>query len=398
MRETTTERLQERQNTPQVLNYPTESFNVTTLQNSEKNLTDKSKSFSHWGCGYNSTESNRSRGRMSAKHNVFVLSYDEKPLTPTTNAKARKLMKNNQAKSVWNKYNKFGIQMTVKTRTETPNTSLGIDFGTKFEGYSVIVGEENNLSVMWKLPDKRKIVRKMTERKQLRRARRFRNCRRRKCRVNNRNREGFIAPSQLVIIQSRQKALKEFFKCYPIDTVAIEDVKFNHKRHRWGKNFSTIEVGKNMMYDWLRNQASLTMYRGYDTQELRKEYDYKKSSSKSAEVFNAHCSDALTIAVDVFVKHHIEPDNFVVVDDTYRCVRRKLHDSQFSKGGIRYKYSSGNFKSIRKSTMCEFGQIVGGTEKVGIYYRDWSKSPQRGKTLKKITWLSHHFKSKSVAI
>ena len=377
-----------------------ESFNVTTqqhLERSEKSSQNESKSSSHWGCGYNSQKQKVKRGRMSAKHNVFVLDINRQPLTPTTNTKARKLMKCNQAKPIWNKFSKFGIQMTVETRTETPKTSLGIDFGTKFEGYAVVVDNENNISVMLKLPDKKKIVRKMNERKQLRRARRYRNCRRRKCRINNKHKYGFIAPSQMMMIQSRQKVMREFFKCYPIDTVAIEDVCFNHKKHRWGKNFSTIEVGKKMMYDWLRNQSSLTMYRGYDTQELRNQYDYKKSSHKDAEIFNSHCSDALTIAVDIYVKNHVSPDNFVVVDDTYRCVRRKLHDSQFSKNGIRHKYSTGNFKDIRKGTMFELGQIVGGT-KNSAYYRDWTQVPQKGKSLNKISWLSHHFKSREVEI
>ena len=383
--QTTTGRLQERQDTPQILNDSAESFNAKTLINDDNH--NESKSSSHRGCGYN----HRKRGSMSAtKHNVFVLGNDGDPLTPTTNSKARKLMKGNQAKPIWNKFGKFGIQMKVETRKETPNTALGVDFGTKFEGYSVVVGKENNLSVMWKLPDKNKIVRKMTERKQLRRARRFRNCRRRECRSDNRNKDGFIAPSQMVMIQSRQKAMREVFKCYPIDTVAIEDVCFNHAKHRWGRNFSTIEVGKRFMYDWLRSQASLTMYRGYDTQELRKEYGYKKSKKKNAEVFNAHCSDALTIAVDVYIKHHIEPDNFVVVDDTYRCVRRKLHDAQFSKGGIRYKYSTGNAFSTRKGTMCELGQICGAT---GNNYRINNYSGKRiSKSKNKIEWMSKQFK------
>ena len=197
--QTTTERLQERQDTPQILNDSAESFNATTphqLELWEKPSQYQSKSSSHRGCGYNS----RKRASISG-HNVFVLGCDGKPLTPTTNSKARKLMKGEQAKPIWNKYGKFGIQMTVETRKETPKTSFGVDFGTKFEGYAVVVGNENNLSVMWKLPDKKKIVRKMTERRQLRRARRQRNCRRRKCRSNNRNKDGFIAPSQMVMVQ-----------------------------------------------------------------------------------------------------------------------------------------------------------------------------------------------------
>ncbi len=45
------------------------------------------------------------------------------------------------------------------------------------------------MNVMWKLPDKKKLE----ERRTLRRARRFRNCRRRECRFDNREKKGFIA-------------------------------------------------------------------------------------------------------------------------------------------------------------------------------------------------------------
>ncbi|GAF90742.1 unnamed protein product, partial [marine sediment metagenome] len=82
------------------------------------------------------------------------------------------------AKSVWNKFGMFGIQMLIPTRKHTPKTVLGIDWGSKFEGYSVICGNINNFNVMWLLPDKKNLVRKLKERRTLRRTRRSRNCRR----------------------------------------------------------------------------------------------------------------------------------------------------------------------------------------------------------------------------
>src|SRR3990167_7895280 len=80
---TTRQGLQERQDAPQVLNNSEELLNSKRLQtNSNVNSpVDSSKPLSHLGCGYNS----RKRGRMSAKHNVFVLDVEGNPLTPTTN-------------------------------------------------------------------------------------------------------------------------------------------------------------------------------------------------------------------------------------------------------------------------------------------------------------------------
>ena len=177
------------------------------------------------------------------KHDVFVLDINEKPLTPTNFRKAKKLIKGKVAKKVWSKFGTFGIQLLVETRTEKPDTVLGIDNGTKFEGYSIVCGTESNLNIKLDLPDKKKIVRKLEERRMLRRTRRSQKCRRREARFNNRKRDGFIAPSQLVLVNSRLKVIRELIKMYPINYVGFEDVCFNHAKHKWGKNFSTIEIG-----------------------------------------------------------------------------------------------------------------------------------------------------------
>lgn len=282
--------------------------------------------------------------------------------------------------------------MLVQTRREKPKTALGVDFGTKFEGYAVVVGEENNLAVMWKLPDKKKIVAKLEERRILRRAKRQRNCRRRECRFDNREKRDWLAPSQRVMVQSRLKAIAEFFRCYPIDAVAMEDVRFNHRDKRWGKNFSTIEIGKKMINQWIRQRSGLEMFSGNDTGDCRARYGYKKSSDKSAEKFTAHCSDALAIATELYAQQHIPQGKFIIVDDTYRCKRRKLHDTQPAKGNIREKYSSGNFKGIRKGTICNFGQVCGGIKDKTIRTYDWNNK-RLSKATAKVEWLSHRFKT-----
>lgn len=387
MNKTTRIGLKERQDTPQVLNNSVELLNAMNRQT--HNNRDDSMSDSLVGCGYNF----RKEGRMSA-HNVFVLDVNGRPLTPTTNAKARRLLKGKQAKPVWNKFSQFGIQILTETRKEVPKVVLGMDFGTKFEGYSLISGKENLLNVMWELPDKKKLVKKLKERARLRRARRYRNCRRRKCRFNNRERKGFIAPSQLQVVNSRLKCIKEFFKCYPIQKVVIEDIKFNHRDKRYGKNFTTVEVGKKKIFDCIITSVgveNLILFSGVDTQLFREKNKLRKSSDKSVKNFYSHCVDSFVIANEL--SNTMPNESIIYADDTYRPTRRRLHDTQPTKGNIRVEYSSGNFKGIRKGTMCEYGQICGGTEKVGIWYQDWSDIPQKGKSLKKISWLSHNYKS-----
>jgi hypothetical protein len=98
--------------------------------------------------------------------------------------------------------------MPVETRRETPRTAIGIDRGTKFEGYSVVVDFENTLNVKLDLPDKRKVLKKVEQRRDLPHARRFRKCRRRPRRSDNRSRKDFLAPSQKVVVDSRLKVMK----------------------------------------------------------------------------------------------------------------------------------------------------------------------------------------------
>ena len=390
METTTRTELQERQDAPLFLPSSAELLNAMNSDESNKNDA-KSKSCSHLRSGCNS----ENRASMSGR--VFVLGIDGKPLTPCKESKARKLMEGNQAKPIWNKFGEMGIRMLVDTRKETPKTILGCDFGAKFEGYSILSGKENILNIMWKLPDKGKLVKKLEERRALRRARRFRNCRRRECRFDNRSKKGFITPSQLQIINSRLKCMYEMFKCYPIDAVAIEDVKFNHRNHKWGKNFSTIEVGKKTLYDYIRAKVStgnLIHFTGYDTQEFRKKLNLHKVSDKAAKQFYSHCVDSFAIANEL--SQAIPNENLIYVDDSYRAIRRRLHDTQPAKGGIRAKFSTGNFNGIRKGTICKFGQIVGGT-KHQVWYQDFEvrdgrKVYQKGKMLNKIEWLSHKFK------
>ena len=396
------------ENAPQVLCSVRENISPASLQHysNVNSPVDNSVSCFHLGSGYNSEQSEAS---MSGR--IFVLSETGKPLTPCKPQKARKLILGRVAIVVWNKFGQFGIQMLVQTREFTPKTILGIDWGTKFEGISLISGSDNLLNVMWLLPDKKVLVRKLKEKSRLRRARRQRNCRRREARFNNRSKDGFISPSQLMMVNSRLKCIKEFFKCYQISKVAIENVKFNHRDKRWGKNFSTIEIGKNMIYDFIKTKADLSLFEGRETKKLREELGLKKSSNKSAEHFNSHCVDSFTLAYQF---SEAEPNfNIKIVDDRYRPTRRSLYDTQpangknlerqkkaeqkgkftgFKKeGGYFAKYSNGNFKGIRKGTIFELGQIIGGTGN-NVYYQDWDGTSQKGKVLSKISWYSKQFK------
>lgn len=331
------------------------------------------------------------RGRMSA-HSVFVLGSEGKPLTPTTPTKARKLLEGGQAEKVWSKFGTFGIQMLVETRKDGPLTVLGYDIGTKYEGIVVVSGTENVLAVKLDLPDKNIIVLKMTERRELRRSRRRRNCRRREVR-SNRSRKPFLAPSQKVMVNSRLKVLGACFKIYPITVVGNEDVRFNHAKYRWGANFTTMELGKFKIKKFLENHCTKVFdFTGFETEALRKKYGYKKTSSKSVDKFNAHCSDALALACEVGPGFSIIPGCLIVVDDTYRSMRRNLHTSQFSEGGVRKNRSQGTVFGLRKGRLVgtpngTVGQLCGKRDKSYRYF----VKPGKRQSSKKLSWISSQF-------
>ena len=65
---------------------------------------------------------------------VYVLNINKKPLMPCTEAKARKLLKQNKAKIV--KRNPFTIQLLFECEDKTQPVNLGIDAGSKHIGVS----------------------------------------------------------------------------------------------------------------------------------------------------------------------------------------------------------------------------------------------------------------------
>jgi hypothetical protein len=320
------------------------------------------------------------------------LASDGTPLTPTTPAKARKLLKGGVAEIVWSKFGTFGIRMLHPTRRQTPRTALGVDHGTKFEGYSVVVGTENTLNVKLDLPDKKKVVKKLEERRALRRARRFRHCRRRPCRSDNRGCKGFLAPSQKAIVGSRLKVLGALSRVYPVTVAGVEDVCFNHAAQRWGANFSTVEIGKAKLRTfWAERHVNVVEYKGHETQELRKGFGYRKIKDKSADRFEAHCSDSLALACAVGPGVAVAPGPFLVVDDTYRPVRRRLHDTQPAPGGIRQPYSKGTVAGLRKGLLIGTPRGPGrlcGISRGCLRYHDCDGKRQ---AVKAARWISSSF-------
>ena len=125
---------------------------------------------------------------------VYVKSIDGKALMPTSNAKARKLLKQKKAKVV--SLRPFVVKLTYKTKTEyTQKLNLGVDSGYSNIGFSVIDAKQEYIAGEVKLLEGMK--KRLLEKASYRRIRRSR-LRYRKARWNNRvksKKKGWLAPS-----------------------------------------------------------------------------------------------------------------------------------------------------------------------------------------------------------
>lgn len=157
---------------------------------------------------------------------VYVISIDGKPLMPTTNAKARILLK--QQKATVKELKPFTIQLTYKTKTEyTQPITLGIDSGYLNIGFSAVTDKKELISGEVKLLQGMK--EHIYERSMYRRTRRQR-LRYRKPRWRNRistKKKGWLAPSIQHKLDSHIKFIDNLCKILPISKIIVEVASFD---------------------------------------------------------------------------------------------------------------------------------------------------------------------------
>ncbi len=187
-------------------------------------------------------------------------------------------------------------------------------------------------------------------RRNMRRARRFRNT---PCRANRENRtRGGIPPSTKARWQWKLRMCNWLKKLYPISCFVVEDIKAKTKgKRRWDSSFSPLEVGKAWFYKELNKLRHVETKQGWETKELRDTLGLKKSGRKMADVFESHCVDSWVLA-NWWTGGHIRPDNTNLLCITpLRFHRRQLHRFQPEKGGIRKPYGSTNSLGLKRGSL-----------------------------------------------
>jgi hypothetical protein len=273
---------------------------------------------------------------------------------PTSNLRANQLIRAGKALRRFSK-GVFYIRLTQRADGDTQQVALGIDPGSKKEGFTVKSASKTYLNIQ---ADAVTWVKSAVEtRRMLRRSRRNRNT---PCRKNRSNRAiGNIPPSTKARFQWKVRVATWLSKLYPISRFVVEDIKAHcFGGRRWNKSFSPLQTGKKWFYAELEKLAPVETLQGFDTYKLRNEMGLKKTKAKMSEVFEAHCVDSWVLA-NYYVGGHTKPDNTEIILITpLQFSRRQLHVQNFSKGGIRKQY--------------------GGTRSMGFKRGSWVKHLKHG--------------------
>lgn len=228
---------------------------------------------------------------------IAVVSFDGTPLSPTTPAKARKLLRSGGAVARRNREDIFYLRLTTPTGTTVPhNTVVGVDPGKNYTGMAV----QTPQATLWLghliLPFP--VVRAaMTTRHTLRHGRRYRHTPSRPQRAFHRT-KCKIPPSIRGSRDLEWRVLCDLAEIYPITHVIYEEVKA-----RSNKSFAPVMNGQRWQMARIAARWPVTTPRGYDTAFMRKHLGLAKTSRKSETSPASHAVDGVALAATHFLRY-----------------------------------------------------------------------------------------------
>lgn len=261
---------------------------------------------------------------------VFVKNLRGEALMPCSPCKARKLLKNKQAKII--DYKPFTIQLLIATGETTQNCNVGIDTGSRHIG--VAVTSQNKVLVKGEIELRQDVKSNLDTRRTYRRSRRNRKTRYRKARFDNRKRDkGWLPPSIQSKLDIEFRIIDKFVSLVPNPSLFIEVGKFDT-----AKMINSDIEG----VDYQRGQT----YGYYDTRY----YVFARDNYTCQVCHNG----------GILQTHHIvyksnggtdRADNLITVCD--KCHSYENHQ----KGGILYKWQQEN-KKVKQYKEPPFMNIV----------------------------------------
>ncbi len=269
---------------------------------------------------------------------VPVVDKNQQPLMPTKPSRARRWIQAGKATPFWSN-GIFCVRLNVApSARELQDIVVGVDPGSKREGFTVKSASHTYLNVQADAHNK--VGKKVEKRRELRRGRRSRKCPNRKNRTNHRANTELIPAGTRARWDWKLRILEWFSKLYPITHVTVEDIKARTKQYqrKWNQTFSPLEVGKQWFYTEIQKRWQLLTLQGWETKEIRDRLGLKKASKKLSETFDAHCVDSWCLAYHT-LGGDSTPDNIDIF-----CIapipvcRRGLHRQNPQKGGKRPRY------------------------------------------------------------
>ena len=273
-------------------------------------------------------------------------------LMPCTPAKARHLFKRGKARPRRNKLGLFYVQLCYEQGPANQPLVVGIDPGSKFEGYSVVGAKQTVLNLMTEAPDHVKEA--VQTRRTMRRARRSRKWRRPKRFANRLNRKQRIPPSTRSRWEAKARIIRQLLTILPLTDVIVEDVQAKTRKGKggkWNQSFSPVQVGKEHLYRLLRDMGLVVhLCEGWQTKELREQFGLKKTRSKAKQSFESHAVDAWVMAASVSGASQPTCTRLWYVVPAV-LHRRQLHRLQASKGGERKPYGGTRSLGLKRGTL-----------------------------------------------
>ena len=332
---------------------------------------------------------------------VPVKAKDGQQLMPTHAARARKLIKRGEATPYWDN-GIYCIRLNkASSDRNTQEIVVGIDPGSKKEGFTVKSEAHTYLNIQADAHSK--VGKKVAKRRELRRGRRSRKSPNRKQRTNRLANKVRMPAGTRARWDWKLRILDWLSKLYPITYVCVEDIKARSiaRAKKWNQSFSPLEVGKQWFYTEIEKRWKLLTLQGWQTQEIRERLGLKKSSKKLAETFDAHCVDSWCLA------YHVVGGEGVVDNTDIFCIspipirRRELHRQNPQKGGKRPRYGGTTWNGLVKNTLVrhlKYGltRTSGfGKQGIALYSLEGKRLCQNAKArdFKVLTRLNFNYKS-----
>ena len=320
---------------------------------------------------------------------VPVISKENKPLMPCSEKRARLMMDRKEAKAYWQK-GIFCIKLCKEVKDpKFQAVALGIDPGSKREGYTVATEKHVVLNITTNTKD---WVKKHVEtRRSLRNARRHRNCPYRK---SKNNRSSFkiknkTPPSTKTRWLTKINIIKYLQKILPITIINIEDIKAKTKKGQkeWNTSFSPLQSGKKLFYEEiLILNIKLIKTLGFNTHLHRISRNFIKDKKNKLDYrWEVHNVDSHSLC-EIAFKKNIIPFKSVYKIEFIKYFRRQLHVISPITGNFRKEFGKTISLQIPKGSVVIYKNklcYIGGTSKNKISIYNIISAERLGQCIKK---------------